>query len=268
MFLPMGDQHALSDATPDVEPSERPPKVRVAAAILVISGTLIPVIAAIALGLMAAAYGPVGSGAPPAVLVAPSLLAGGCGGYLALSLYRGDAWAPWASVGFLLLIAATSAGAWADGKVNPVSFMTVVALVGIVPLFDPAVRTWCRFGARPMTVGIARLTALVGAEMVFAGLTLMVARVHVPVAAVQVVIGLALAGLAIPLHNGAPGVWVLVSALFLVQPMVHLGLERASERAAMLSAGGRLVLGGYVVFTLIYATCRESPADEEKATSG
>src|SRR5690606_11352975 len=122
---------------------------------------------------MSSAYGGTSSAtdASVATLVLPSLLKAAFGVYLAIGVFRGDASARWAGIGFLLLIVASSVDGLAGGEINPVSFMTIVALIGIAPLLDPGVHAWCRFGERPVLVGIAKLTAVIGIDLAFTGVS-------------------------------------------------------------------------------------------------
>lgn len=259
------DDQAEVDCPEDDAPLVRPPKVGVAAALLVISGALIPVIAGIALGFMTAAYGAGGLDGSVVGLILPNLLLAAFGAYLAVRLYRGDGFARWAGVGYLLLIAASSAGALAGGRVNPVSFMTVIALLTVIPLFDPGVKAWCGRGERPVAIGIAQLTGIVGAHMVLSAASL-AATGGGPVVGIQVVVGVALLCLAFPLYYGIAGIWIFVCALMLVQPLLYLGQGGVPGATDVLATIGRLALGAYVVFALMYATFREQSGDEARTT--
>lgn len=248
-----------------------PPKVRVAVAILLISGTLVPAVAVLALSLLAVAYpgGALDAGSTEAAgLIVPALLAAGFAVHLAVGVHRGRAAARWAAIGFLLSVAASGAAGIADGRVDPVAFLTVVALVGISPLLDPGVRAWCRSGHRPVQTGIAELVVLVGTQLACTAVYAVAGGGGGLLAGMQAVVGIALVCAALCLYNAVPGAWLFVGALMLIQPIFYAGLDGPAGRAELLSALGRLLLAGYVVLALTIAARRPGRDDEASATSG
>lgn len=262
----MAQASGTNDRNGDIAPFSRPAKVGVACAVLLIAGTLIPLLAVLVIGMLAMAYGGGGGGGTGELggYVAPYLIVAVYGSYLAARVYRGEGAARWAGIGFMLLVASLNAGQLADGHVNPLGFMTVVAAIGIVVLCDPAVRRWCRDDDRSALRGTAQVTSVVGLEMAFGGVRAGSDDGGVT-AGLQAVAGLVLVGLAIALHYGAPKVWAAVCALMLLQPLFYVGLGDAPERADLLTAGARLTLGGYIVFALLHS--RVPRAQDEALTT-